>query len=79
MQCRADSRRHRDPGIVFSGANDRVLRAYNTTDGTIVWEFDSNREFETVNGVKAKGASMNGAGPSTRSLRNSQVSVFGRT
>jgi polyvinyl alcohol dehydrogenase (cytochrome) len=52
------------PGIVFSGGNDGVLRAYTTSDGTIVWEFDSNREFETVNGIKAKGASMNGAGPS---------------
>jgi polyvinyl alcohol dehydrogenase (cytochrome) len=51
------------PGIVFSGANDGTLRAYRTSDGTVVWEFDSNRTFETVNGVKATGASMNGAGP----------------
>ena len=29
----------------------------------MLWEFDTNREFTTVNGVPAKGASINGAGP----------------
>jgi polyvinyl alcohol dehydrogenase (cytochrome) len=51
------------PGVVFSGSNDGGLRAYDTASGKIVWEFNSNREFETANGVKASGASMNGAGP----------------
>jgi hypothetical protein len=31
----------------------------------IVWEFDTNREFESVNDIPAKGASMIGAGPSS--------------
>ena len=40
------------------------MRAFSAKDGAIVWEFDTNREFETVNGVKAKGASIGGnAGP----------------
>ncbi len=51
------------PGVVFSGSNDGALRAYSTTDGAILWEFDTNREFETVNGVPARGASMQGPGP----------------
>jgi polyvinyl alcohol dehydrogenase (cytochrome) len=51
------------PGIVFSGSNDGVLRAYSTVNGQVVWEFDSNREFPTVNGVPARGASMIGPGP----------------
>ena len=51
------------PGVVFSGSNDGVLRAYGTRDGSVIWAFDSNREFETVNGVPASGASLNGAGP----------------
>jgi polyvinyl alcohol dehydrogenase (cytochrome) len=51
------------PGIVFSGSNDGALRAYSTKDGTIVWEFDSNRAFDTLNGVPARGASMMQAGP----------------
>ena len=50
-------------GAVFSGSNDGALRAYSTADGTVVWEFDSNREFQAVNGVPAKGASMIGPGP----------------
>jgi polyvinyl alcohol dehydrogenase (cytochrome) len=51
------------PGALFSGSNDGTLRAYSTADGRVVWEFDSNREFQTVNGVPAKGASMIGPGP----------------
>ena len=51
------------PGVIFSGANDGALRAYSTRDGSIVWEFDSNRDFVTVNGVPARGASMIGPGP----------------
>jgi len=51
------------PGVVFSGSIDGVLRAYSSKDGSIVWEYDTNREFETVNGVKANGASIGGPGP----------------
>jgi len=51
------------PGIVFAGGNDGAIRAYSTRDGSIVWQYDTNREFQTVNGVKANGASMSGAGP----------------
>jgi polyvinyl alcohol dehydrogenase (cytochrome) len=51
------------PGIVFSPSNDGAVRAYSTKDGAIVWTFDTNREFPTVNGVRAKGGSMNGPAP----------------
>jgi polyvinyl alcohol dehydrogenase (cytochrome) len=51
------------PGIVFSPSNDGAVRAYSTADGSVVWSYDSNHEFKTVNGVKAKGGSMNGPGP----------------
>ena len=51
------------PGIVFSPSNDGAVRAYSTKDGAIVWTFDTNREFTTVNGVRAKGGSMNGPAP----------------
>jgi polyvinyl alcohol dehydrogenase (cytochrome) len=50
------------PGVVFSGSNDGGIRAYSTDTGTIVWQFDTNREFQTVNGVKANGAAMDGPG-----------------
>jgi len=51
------------PGIVLSPSNDGAVRAYDTTNGAIVWTFDSNRDFVTLNGVRAKGGSMNGPAP----------------
>ena len=51
------------PGAVFSGSHDGGLRAYSTRDGSVIWLFDANREFDTVNGVKANGASFDGPGP----------------
>jgi polyvinyl alcohol dehydrogenase (cytochrome) len=50
------------PGIVFSGSNDGHLRGYSAEDGKILWDFDTAREFQTVNGVKAKGGSIDGPG-----------------
>ena len=49
-------------GVVFTGSADGVMRAYSTTDGSVVWEFDMNREFETVNGVPGKGGLHGGPG-----------------
>jgi polyvinyl alcohol dehydrogenase (cytochrome) len=51
------------PGVVFTGSNDGGVRAYSTKDGTLLWEYDTNHEFQTVNGVPAKGASISGPGP----------------
>jgi polyvinyl alcohol dehydrogenase (cytochrome) len=51
------------PGIVFSGSADGGLRAYDANSGEIVWTFDTNRAFDTVNGVEARGASIDGPGP----------------
>jgi polyvinyl alcohol dehydrogenase (cytochrome) len=51
------------PGAVFSGSNDGTLRAYSTQDGAVLWEIDTDREFQTLNGVPARGASMLGPGP----------------
>ncbi|MEY2855332.1 MAG: hypothetical protein RL030_2464 [Pseudomonadota bacterium] len=51
------------PGAVFSGAHDGGLRAHSTKDGSLLWLFDANRPFTTVNGVTANGASFDGPGP----------------
>jgi polyvinyl alcohol dehydrogenase (cytochrome) len=51
------------PGVVFSVSADGGIRAYSTADGTMIWQFDTNREFVTVNGVTARGGSMDQAGP----------------
>lgn len=51
------------PGIVFSGSADGAVRAYAAATGKIVWTFDTNRSFRTVNGVKGTGGSIDGPGP----------------
>jgi polyvinyl alcohol dehydrogenase (cytochrome) len=51
------------PGVVFSGGWDGVLRALSSGDGHVLWEYNTVREFDTVNGVVAKGGSMGAAGP----------------
>jgi len=51
------------PGAVFSGSVDGHMRAYSTEDGSIIWDFNTVRQYETVNHVPAKGGSIDGAGP----------------
>jgi polyvinyl alcohol dehydrogenase (cytochrome) len=51
------------PGVVFSGSYDGHLRAYAAENGLVLWDFDTLKDFKTVNGVKAKGGAMDGAGP----------------
>ena len=51
------------PGVVFSGSMDGHLRAYATEDGKVLWDFDTAKEYIAVNGVKAQGGSLDGAGP----------------
>jgi len=48
---------------VFSGSLDGHLRAYGTSDGKVIWDVDTAREFTTVNGVKAAGGSIDVGGP----------------
>jgi polyvinyl alcohol dehydrogenase (cytochrome) len=51
------------PGVVLAGSMDGVLRAHDTATGKIVWEFNTVRDFDTLNGVKAKGGSLSATGP----------------
>ena len=51
------------PGVVFSGSMDGHIRAYSTSDGKIVWDFDTDRQYATVNGEPAHGGSLSGPGP----------------
>jgi polyvinyl alcohol dehydrogenase (cytochrome) len=51
------------PGIVFHGDLNGFVRAYSTIDGSILWEYDTVREYETVNGQKGKGGSIDGPSP----------------
>lgn len=51
------------PGVVFSGSEDSHLRAYSTTDGKVIWDYNAAQEYQTVNGVKANGGSFDSSGP----------------
>ena len=50
------------PGAVFSGSVDGHLRAFSSEDGKVLWDFDTAREFQTVNGIKGQGGSVDGPG-----------------
>jgi polyvinyl alcohol dehydrogenase (cytochrome) len=50
------------PGLVFSGGLDGHLRAYFADNGKIVWDQDTKGDYQTVNGVAAKGGSIDGGG-----------------
>ncbi len=52
------------PGVVFSPSVDGHVRAFSTEDGEMLWDFDTAAQaYSTVNGVPAKGGSIDGAGP----------------
>ncbi|MEN3973700.1 PQQ-binding-like beta-propeller repeat protein [Emcibacter sp. SYSU 3D8] len=52
------------PELLFAGSNDGHLRAFDTKSGKILWDYDTVRDFESVNGAPARGGSMGGgAGP----------------
>lgn len=51
------------PGAVFSGTTTGIMRAYDPKDGRVIWTYDANQPYTTVNGVAAKGGSFNGPGP----------------
>jgi len=51
------------PGVVFSGATNGMMRAYASGDGKVIWEYNTAQPYTTVNGVPAKGGSLNGPGP----------------
>jgi polyvinyl alcohol dehydrogenase (cytochrome) len=51
------------PGAILSGGWDGVVRAVSTRDGSVLWSYDTVRDFKAVNGVQAKGGSMGAPGP----------------
>jgi polyvinyl alcohol dehydrogenase (cytochrome) len=51
------------PGVVFSGGVSGYLRAYATDDARLLWEFDTARDYATVNGVPGHGGAIDGPGP----------------
>lgn len=50
------------PGVVFTGGWDGIFRALSSTDGKVIWQFNTARSFQAVNGGAATGGSMGGPG-----------------
>jgi polyvinyl alcohol dehydrogenase (cytochrome) len=68
------------PGVVFSGSLDGHLRAFATATGSMIWDIDTAREYQTVNGVKGNGGAIDGPGPVVVNgmlYTNSGYGVFG--
>lgn len=51
------------PEVIFAGGLNGHLHAYAAADGEKLWQFDTRTEFETVNGVRANGGSIDSDGP----------------
>jgi len=47
---------------VISGAMDGHIRAFSSSDGRLLWDYNTQHAFDTVNGVAAQGGSLDGAG-----------------
>ena len=70
------------PGVVFAGGLDGHIRAHSSEDGRVLWDFDTARELETVNGVPGRGGAIDGPGPVVADgllLVNSGYGSFGQT
>lgn len=69
------------PGAVFAGSLDGHARAYDSANGDLLWEFDTNRSFDTVNGIEAHGGAIDGPGPVVANgmvFINSGYALFGQ-
>ena len=51
------------PEVVYGGALDGIMKAYATDDGRELWAYDTKRDYEAVNGVKAFGGAIDSDGP----------------
>ncbi len=50
-------------GVVFIAGTDGVLHALKSADGSEIWSYATDRPFETVNKVEAKGGAIQSIGP----------------
>ncbi|MEX1198334.1 MAG: PQQ-binding-like beta-propeller repeat protein [Pseudohongiellaceae bacterium] len=51
------------PDFVMSGSLSGHLFAHDPETGEVIWEYDSNRQYETINGVAAQGGAFDATGP----------------
>ena len=51
------------PGAVFSGTTNGIMRAYDPKDGRVIWTYDANQPYTTVNGVAGERRFVQRPGP----------------
>ncbi|NWG47417.1 MAG: PQQ-binding-like beta-propeller repeat protein [Alphaproteobacteria bacterium] len=51
------------PGVVFAGALDGTIRAFDAVSGAVLWSAATQRAFDTVNEVTARGGSIDAGSP----------------
>ena len=51
------------PDLVFAGTLEGHIRAFDSKTGKVLWEFDTAKAYETVNGIVGKGGSIDGPSP----------------
>ncbi|MFU8815422.1 MAG: PQQ-binding-like beta-propeller repeat protein [Pseudomonadales bacterium] len=49
-------------GVVFAPALNGRIHAFRATDGLLLWEYDTVREYQAVNGVSTHGGAIDNAG-----------------
>jgi polyvinyl alcohol dehydrogenase (cytochrome) len=68
-------------GAVVEGSLDGFLRAFDAKTGEVLFQFDTARTYEAVNGVEAKGGSIDAASITAANgylLVNSGYGMFGQ-
>jgi polyvinyl alcohol dehydrogenase (cytochrome) len=63
--------------ILFAGSTDGFLRAFDASNGQILWSYDTVRQFTGVNGVKGAGGSIARNGPTIINNMLYQTSGYG--
>jgi polyvinyl alcohol dehydrogenase (cytochrome) len=51
------------PGAIFTSTRDGILWALSAADGRVLWQYNTAREYEAINGVAAKGGALGAPGP----------------
>lgn len=67
--------------LVLSGALNGHLFAHDRDSGEVVWEYNSLQDYKTINGVEARGGSLDATGPVLSGdymIVNTGYAVFGQ-
>jgi polyvinyl alcohol dehydrogenase (cytochrome) len=51
------------PDLIFAGTLEGHIRAYDSKNGNILWEFDTVKDYVTTNGIAGRGGSIDGPSP----------------